>query len=61
MKIKTKDTQREISETLGVTQPTVSNWLTMKSKPQGLSAKALEQHYPKLYVKIMEAWKSNEQ
>jgi predicted transcriptional regulator len=54
--IKTKHTQVKIADTIGVSQPTVSYWLKMKSKPTGLQRKALEQHFPDLLQRIDEAW-----
>ena len=54
--IKTKHTQVKIAETLGITQPTVSNWLKLKTKPTGLQRKAMAEHFPELLERIDEAW-----
>jgi predicted transcriptional regulator len=54
--IKTRHKQRVIAEKLGVTQPTVSNWLNMRVKPEGLPKQALKHNYPDLYKRINIAW-----
>ena len=54
--IKTNLTQTEIAETLGISQPTVSNWLSLKTNPQGLQRVALKKHYPKLLQEIDKEW-----
>ncbi len=56
MMIKTKLTQTEIAETLGVSQPTVSNWLSLKTIPQGLQKRALKEQFPELSQEIKKAW-----
>lgn len=56
--IKTKLKQQNIAETLGISQPTVSNWLKMKAKPTGLAKVALENHFPELAEAIELAWKN---
>jgi len=56
--IKTKYKQQDIAEKLGVSQPTVSNWLGKRAKPMGLAKKALEEHYPDLAREIEAVWKN---
>lgn len=55
--VKTKLKQQMIATTLGVSQPTVSNWLQLKAKPTGLAKDALEQSFPQLAEAIEDAWK----
>jgi predicted transcriptional regulator len=54
--IKTRFKQVQIAKKTGVTQPTVSNWLKMNSRPTGLAKTALQTHYPELHDRIEEAW-----
>ena len=56
--IKTKHKQQDIAEKLGVSQPTVSNWLKKNSRPTGLAKRALEEHFPELAEQIEAAWKN---
>ena len=59
--IKTKFSQVLIAEKLGISQPTVSNWLKMKTKPVGLAKRALEMNFPELGEAIEEAWVNNKE
>ena len=59
--IKTKHKQTEIAKRTGVSQPTISNWLKMNSKPTGLTRKAVEELYPDLIKRIDEEWAKIEQ
>jgi len=54
--IKSKHTQATIASTLGVSQPTVSNWFKLNARPTGLAKAALLKHYPKLHNKIESLW-----
>lgn len=54
--IETELTQTEIANALDVSQPTVSNWLLMKTNPQGLQRKALKKHFPGLLKEIDHEW-----
>lgn len=45
--------QEDIAKTLGVSQGTVSNWLSGLHKPQGLAKKALIETFPDLYKEII--------
>ena len=52
IKIKTKYSQKTISDTVGVTQPTISGWLHLKYQPVGLARKELKKHFPQLLKDI---------
>jgi len=56
--VKTRLKQTMIAKITGVTQPTISNWLKLRSNPVGLQRKAMEEHYPELLQRIDEAWKT---
>lgn len=55
--IKTRYKQSTIADKLGVTQPTVSNWLNLRAKPEGLQKKALNHSYPDILKRIEQEWK----
>jgi DNA-binding transcriptional regulator YiaG len=55
-KIKTKLTQKEIAEEIGVTQPTVHNWLNLSHKPKGIGAAILAEKFPEINKQIKEYW-----
>ena len=48
-----KDTQVAIAKTLGVTQATISNWLSGKSSPLTPALERIQATYPALYEKII--------
>lgn len=58
MKLKTKHNQQAIAAAVGVTQATVSNWLSLITKPTGLGRANLVKHFPDLAERIEEAWKT---
>lgn len=58
--IRTKYRQDHIAKKLGVSQGTVSNWLTLKVKPTGLGKQALENQYPTIAKQIEREWKQKE-
>lgn len=45
-------TQQEFAELIGVTQSTISKWLTGTHLPVGLAKRKLQESYPEIYKKI---------
>lgn len=57
-KIKTKYTQQQIADKLGISQGTVHNWLYLKTQPVNLAREKLKEHYPAILERIDAAWTS---
>lgn len=58
MKIKTKHRQIYLAKEIGVSQATISMWLSGTTVPTGLQAKSFEEKFPKLYTEVMNLCKS---